>query len=419
MKHVVFLVGSYYPYYSAVGKCIGNIACEFEKKYKVTVICEKNVINQSDNDVLNTQSIIRVTTKMNSNRIEIDSKVKESYGIRRCFWRAKLLFSKLERYAKTLRFKSVCDFNLVNSYIEGLNQITDTIDVIIPTCVPFESVVAALQYHSLKPHIQIIPYLFDLFAENVNINRGKFLMKIHLKSNIQFERQMFEISTCVFHVANWTKHIATYFPEYKNKTVEVEHPLFVSKEKKLASNNDGKIHIVYTGVLDLAVRDPKRTLEVLSQVKDDDICFDFYSYGSAENIVRKFSECCNAIVSHGQVNSAEAECAIQSANILLSIGNTGNTSQTPSKLIEYIASGKPIIHFTQSDDDTSMSLLNLYPFAKIVNLSQSVDYSDLNKFIRNNSHVTLNFEEIKRTFRNADPEYIATRIHDKFREGGG
>ena len=88
MKHVVFLVGSYYPYYSAVGKCIGNIAAVFEKTYKVTVVCEKNIVNQADTDTLNMQDIVRVTTKMHYNRIKIDEKVNNSQGISKYYWKS-------------------------------------------------------------------------------------------------------------------------------------------------------------------------------------------------------------------------------------------------------------------------------------------------------------------------------------------
>ena len=176
MKHIVFIVGSYYPYYSAVGKCMRNIANEFEKNYKVTVICEKNMVDQADKDVLNTQKIIRVTTKMHNKRIMIDDKMKKSQGIKRHYWRCRLYMSKVERFVKVAISKSACDKDVVSAYMDGLKRICEPIDVIIPTCNPFDTVVAALQYKRLYPNVQIIPYLFDLFAANLNVNRGKALL---------------------------------------------------------------------------------------------------------------------------------------------------------------------------------------------------------------------------------------------------
>lgn len=417
MKHIVFLVGSYYPYYSAVGKCIGNIAAELEKKYKVTVICEKNNVDQADNDILNTQNIIRVTTTMRYNRIKIEEKVKTADGIYRYFWKFRLWLSKLKRFIRVAFSKSACDRHLVSAYMSGFESIKEQIDVIIPTCNPFESVVAAMQYRADNSNVQIIPYLFDLFAESININRGNLLLKSHWHANMNYEKQMFEESTCVFHVANWTRHIETYFPKYQNKAVEVEHPLLVCKTENISIYHDGKIHVVYTGVVDTVVRNPEKTLKILSAFDSAEVCFDFYSFGSAENIVERYATHNKSIKAHGQVDSNTAEQARGCANILLSIGNTGNTSQMPSKIIEYIASGKPVIHFAQSASDPSIELLKLYPLAKIIDLSLEIDGEDLYSFIIEKANITMVFDDVKSIFQKADSEYIANEIAEKIQGG--
>ncbi len=417
MKHIVFLVGSYYPYYSAVGKCMGNIASEFEKKYKVTVICEKNIVGQADDDVLNTQKIIRVTTKMHNNRVKIDERVNNTKGLIKTLWNARLLLSKLERFMRAMLSRSACDHHVVDAYISGFARIEEPVDVIVPTCNQFESVVAAMQYRAENPKVQIIPYLFDLFAESININRGKLLLKSHWKANMGYERKMFEESTCVFHVANWTRHIKTYFSEYQDKAVEVEHPLLICKATDASIYSDSNIHVVFTGVVDNAVRNPEKTLEVLSDLDSDGVCFDFYSFGSAENVVERYGLRNKSIVAHGQVDSSTAEQARGSANILLSIGNTGSTSQMPSKIIEYIGSGKPIIHFAQNANDPAIELLKNYSLAKVVDLSSKIDENDLTSFIKRNASAKLDFDAVKSIFQNANPEYIANEIAQKF--GGG
>lgn len=416
MKHIVFLVGSYFPYYSAVGKCMGNIATELEKKYKVTVICEKNIVDQADKDTLNTQTIIRVTTKMHYNRTKIDKKVKTTQGIKKYFWKIRLLLSKLERFFRAALSRSACDRQVVKAYMDGFARIEEPIDVIIPTCNQFESVVAAMQYRADNPKVQIIPYLFDLFAESTNINRGKLLLKTHWKANMDYEKQMFEESACVFHVANWTKHIETYFPEYQDKAFEVEHPLLVSKGENISIFNDGKIHIVYTGAVDTGVHNLDRALEVLSNLTDEEVCVDLYSFDSAENIVEGSVAHNKIIKVHGQVDSDTAEQARGCANILLSIGNTGNTSQMPSRIIEYIASGKPIIHFAQNTSDPSIELLKLYPLAKIIDLSSEIDATALYLFVKENANIIMAFDDMKSIFQIADSQYIADEIGKNFGE---
>ena len=65
---------------------------------------------------------------------------------------------------------------------------------------------------------------------------------------------------------------------------------------------------------------------------------------------------------------------VNSAHCLLSIGNK-NPNQIPSKVIEYLATGKPIIHFTEIDDDPVINLSN--EFHNLVILNKSDDEKKL------------------------------------------
>ena len=413
LKHIVFITGSYYPYYSAVSNCIGNIANEFEKKYTVTILCEKNIIDQDDYDLLRKQKIVRVTTKMHYKRIVIEYNYNKACGINKSYWKIRLLNAKIIRFLRTIS-KSACDQRVIDAYMKGLSKIAEPIDCIIPSCNPFESIVAALLYRDKHPDTQIIPYLFDLFAANVNVNRSKFLLKRHWNANMAFERRMFEEAKEIFYVSNWAEHIHQYFYEYQYKSHQVEHPLLVIKNNKKMPIDEEKTHIVYTGIVDYAVRNPSKTLKVLLNIDNTKICFDFYSYGSAEDMIEKAAAENMAIIAHGKVDSNTAENARERANILLSIGNS-NTTQMPSKLIEYIASGKPIIHFAQNRKDPSVKLLEQYPLKKIIDLTKNVDYVELNSFIRDNATSFVNFEKIKELYSIADPEFIANEIAKNFR----
>ena len=69
---------------------------------------------------------------------------------------------------------------------------------------------------------------------------------------------------------------------------------------------------------------------------------------------------------------------VNSAHCLLSIGNK-NPNQIPSKVIEYLATGKPIIHFTEIDDDPVINLSN--EFHNLVTLNKSDDEKKLSSLI--------------------------------------
>lgn len=47
-KHIVVLVGSYYPNFSAVGICARNVVDELKKEADISVISQKTDINEKD-----------------------------------------------------------------------------------------------------------------------------------------------------------------------------------------------------------------------------------------------------------------------------------------------------------------------------------------------------------------------------------
>ena len=49
-KHIVVLVGSYYPNFSAVGICARNVVDELKKEADISVISQKTDINEKDEE---------------------------------------------------------------------------------------------------------------------------------------------------------------------------------------------------------------------------------------------------------------------------------------------------------------------------------------------------------------------------------
>ena len=60
------------------------------------------------------------------------------------------------------------------------------------------------------------------------------------------------------------------------------------------------------------------------------------------------------------------------SDILVNIGNA-TKYQLPSKLVEYVSTGKPILNITSILDDSSDAFLSSYPMAKTVCLGKDDD----------------------------------------------
>lgn len=394
LKHIVFILGSYYPNYSAVGMCLGNLADCFSKNYKVSIVSMRTNLDEPDNEVYNGQEIYRIATPemlLRYKAVKNDNKLL-------------LQLLRIWRTGRMLLGKDLINQALVDAYTQGINRIKEPIDIIIPTCNPMESGIAALDYKAKdSQRVKILPVLFDLFAERAFLNRFKWNKKI--KNNRAIEKKLFEISEHVFYVHNWSEYLERNFKKYTGKFTEIEHPLLVLPERFSGMQITNKVPIVvYTGTVDIINRNPKWAVTLLAEAaKKNKFEAHFYSFGNGEQVITAAAKHSNCIHEMGRVTTQVAAKARSEADLLLSLGNK-NTSQIPSKLFEYIATGKPIIHLAVSNNDPAISLLASYPYALVlVNDSGDDCTVQLVDFIKKYSGKELDFPTISKLFPEALP----------------
>ena len=94
MKNVVFIVSTYYPQYSAVSKCIGNIADILCDEYSINVIAIRNSTELAENRKHVDQNIHRITTKSLYKRMIIQESMEAST-------------SRFQHYILSLRLQAI------------------------------------------------------------------------------------------------------------------------------------------------------------------------------------------------------------------------------------------------------------------------------------------------------------------------
>lgn len=100
------------------------------------------------------------------------------------------------------------------------------------------------------------------------------------------------------------------------------------------------------------------------------------------------------------------------ADILVNIGNTVSF-QTPGKIFEYMAMGKPIIHFQKTVDDPCLKYFKDYPMVLIINELENdpVKHAQMiEEFCRQNQKRTLSFEEVSQII----PQYTSKQVVNGF-----
>ena len=74
------------------------------------------------------------------------------------------------------------------------------------------------------------------------------------------------------------------------------------------------------------------------------------------------------------------EKMVNSLHCLLSIGNL-NPSQLPSKVIEYISTGKPVIHFVEIQDDPVLEIAD--EFSNLIVINKNSNIADVKEQLTN------------------------------------
>ena len=144
------------------------------------------------------------------------------------------------------------------------------------------------------------------------------------------------------------------------------------------TNND--IKFGYFGIFTHGVRTPVNFINFLDKFQNYEM--HWYINSDSESILQKNTLDSSKHNFNSHVARDEAlQLMTKSFHCLVSIGNL-NPNQIPSKVIEYIATGKPVIHFAEIKDDPVIHISDEFDNLFIITKNTDINIfkKDLNKF---------------------------------------
>lgn len=136
------------------------------------------------------------------------------------------------------------------------------------------------------------------------------------------------------------------------------------------------LQLVYVGTLYRNLRSPVPLLELFERLVLllSGIHMELHFLGHINDCADLFSRYDHWIGSHifihGVVSRERAQEHMEAADVLINLGNRSST-QLPSKVIEYVAMGKPILNLVSIEEDSSAGILASYPSALTVCMDSS------------------------------------------------
>jgi len=285
-------------------------------------------------------------------------------------------------------------------------------DYIIPIYTQIDTLIAARRIKILYPSVKYIPYLLDsmaggygpkIFSRKWVINRG-----------LKWETKLFSISDQIIMMQSskdfYDKRKALL--GYYKKIVFLDIPLFTPKvnvETRI-KHNDGIKHILYIGSIPAHIRNPRFFLEVFTSLTRMDVDLTIIGTSTCETLLKEYCARDKRIKRISQISHDEALKKIDEADILLNLGNSINT-MIPSKVFEYMSSGKPIISTAPTKGEPCIPYLAMYDYALIIDESNTIETEvpKLDSFISNAKAIDPN--KLSQKFKLNMPDTVAETIN--------
>lgn len=270
--------------------------------------------------------------------------------------------------------------NDINVLFKNASTIIEKEDIqcVIPVVNPRESVIVANKLYK-KYNIPYIPYYLDSIFGNIGL---RFLPdSVNKKKALQYEDKWLQDAKAVImmqSVKGLYDGLNVEEHPYLSKIVFMDIPLLTiynsTTQKQANPMYDGQVAILFIGTMPNRIRDPRYVFQLADKVAKDNVHFYFAGRSDYMNDLDTLMKRNGNIHFLGEINHDDIPNYVEGVHLLLNIGNT-IPGMLPSKVFEYMSYKKPIISTIKHSKDLSVSYLEKYGAAYVVDESKPLDES--------------------------------------------
>lgn len=341
MKHLVILLGGYYPTYSAPGLVIEKMLPELKKQFRISVLTVRRTVHTFGKEfTFNDVHVFEHSYFLNDRVVESRFLQKRSFP----FWR--VLEKILMRFQKGLESHT---FHTGNAY-GLLEQIfrNDPFASLLAVSFPVEVLQVGAMFKKSHPDVNFVTYSTDTWHNHPNLravlNRLFFCGRIVSKEQAAYR----DADYCFFSQEIFRNSREAVCP-ITAKASPLNYLLtFPSGVKQLSNAERAEGQIVYAGTFSREYRNPQYfvdVLDVLFRSSELGMSFHFYLVTSecSEMIKRLMHKYPDKIYMHPPTSGERIRKIIGDAAVLLNFSNNLDNF-SPSKIFDYAATGLPIIN---------------------------------------------------------------------------
>lgn len=297
----------------------------------------------------------------------------------------------------------------VISYIDD-NFDENRLSNLITVSFPFNVNLIGYKLKKKYNHLRWSIYDLDPFSHNKLLGKSniKFLVRLlnqmtvyHRSDQVLLTHELFD---------QYNKNILKLF---RKKYRDIGIPMMKITNFDNEYNENESVDLLYIGSLYNKYRNPNFMLACLNKFTSDNESYILNLVGIEEKeFMNKYPFVKNkSIKLYGRKSRREITEIIRKSKFLINIGNKLD-NQLPSKVLEYIGTGKPIISFNSISNDTGIRYLSKYPKVLILNENQGTNDAILkiNKFVHDENNKVDYTEQITEIYDDEKIESVANRI---------
>lgn len=413
MKKVLFFTTTHYSNPSAVGISVNEIIKELQnREYEIHLICYRGHREEST-ELIDGVYVYRINMPIYYRLNELSKHIKNINLLKVLKYLSWLLSNlKILMYLPFFPVKSI--ITIIKFLMTAIRlQRKHKFRLVISSYNPIEGLIASNLLKKIFGDFRLILYALDSLT---NYGGGRFLSANFTdKMGWKWEKRLYKNADLILNMETHKKHYnQRRYKIYSDKIKFVDIPLLTKSRMNFTPRKkDNHVNFVYSGSLYSSIRNPEYACELFKAINNENYRINFYSQGDCEQKLAVYQNETKGMISrNGYISHEEMLVEIDRASFLINIGNK-NSDMIPSKIFEYMSTGKPIIHFYHNENDSSIPYLRQYSLALLVKQEKELTVENISlvkKFIIKNTGKRLSFEAVEKLFKKNTPDYTVNAM---------
>lgn len=383
----------YYPDMGAPSACVDKFVQVLKNKYNFYIITKTYKANVISDDKY---QIRYISNWMHRTIISANDGIANSRNV----WLNKVKLMLVNAYkliATQVCYPTAGSWES-HEYYNELNNLSKEIkvDTVIAISNTVFTQLAMLRFKKKHSSIKYISYIYDPFSMNSVYYQYKIFKKIWYSLNRKVEEKIYNESDVLFFTNEMYRFALETFNFDKSKAKRIQFTLtpFPSRKKNRDCYSRVPIKIIFAGALYKKIRNPHFALSVISKIMNVNLDI-FTDKGDCEDIINSFLST-NIKKYEFAPRERYIDMITNEYDILLNIANV-SILQAPSKMVELLSTGRPIINFYR-DKDSQYEMIEKYPLGLNIAYNEEGAIETVSNFCEMNKGKRISFEEVLQLF---------------------